>query len=214
MMYETLYRYFIQHKKLVVPGVGTFLLERNPATGDFVNKQINPPFYSVALQASVDSPSFHFFKWLSEALHISNHDAIIRFNDFVFDFKKQINDGSTVEWDRIGKFHKDISGELKFVSGIKSDLEMPVAAEKVIREKSEHMVRVGEDQRTSAEMTEMLNQPVAPKNRWWIAALLAGLPALLFIGWYFYEHGIDVSSTANNMKLVPMEASALYQTLQ
>jgi hypothetical protein len=213
MMYEALYHYFIQHKKLAVPGVGTLLLERKPAVSDFVNKQISPPFYSVTLQASIDSPSFNFFKWLAGSLHISDHDAIIRFNDFVFDLKKQINDGSTIEWHGMGKFNKDLSGELKFAPAIKPAMEMPVVAEKVIREKAEHMVRVGEDQKTSAEMTKMLNLPEIKKSRWWITALLAGLLALLFIGWYFYEHGVDVSSTANSMKLVPMEATAPYQIL-
>lgn len=212
-MYEELYRYFIQHKKLAVPGVGTFLLERKPAVSDFVNKQINPPFYAITLQAAVDPPSIHFFKWLAAALHISDHDAIIRFNDYVFDFKKQINDGSTIEWHAMGAISKDLAGEMKFAPAIRPALEKPVLAEKVIREKSEHMVRVGEDQKTSAEMTEMLNQPDAKRSKWWIAALIAGLLALSFIGWYFYEHGIDVSSTANSMKLVPMEATAPYQTL-
>lgn len=213
MMYEELYQYFIQHKNLAVPGVGTLLLERKPSVSYFVNKQINPPFYSVTLQASIDSPSIHFFKWLAGSLHISDHDAIIRFNDFVFDLKRQINDGSTIEWQGMGKFKKGLSGELKFAPAIKSAMEKPVAAEKVIREKAEHMVRVGEDQKTSAEMTEMLNQPPAKKSRWWITALLASLLALLFIGWYFSEHGIDVSSTSNSMKLVPMEASVPYQIL-
>ena len=213
MMYEELYRYFIQHKKLIVPGVGTFLLERKPAESDFVNKQINPPSYSVSLQASGDSPSIHFFKWLAGSLHISDHDAIIRFNDFVFDLKKQINDGSTIEWQGMGKFNKGLAGELKFIPAIISGMEIPVAAEKVIREKAEHMVRVGEDQKTSVEMTEMLNQPKAKKSLWWVAALAVGLLALLFIAWYFYEHGVDVSSTANSMKLVPMEATAPYQAL-
>lgn len=213
MMYEELYQYFIQHKKLAVPGVGTLLLERKPAESDFVNKQINAPFYSVTLQSTVDPPSINFFKWLAGALHISDHDAIIRFNDFVFDLKKQINDGSTVEWHAMGAISKGLAGEMKFDPAIRSALEKPVAAEKVIREKAEHMVRVGEDQKTSAEMTEMLNQPEVKKSRWRIAALLAGLLALLFIGLYFYEHGVDVSSTANNMKLVPMEAPVPYQTL-
>ena len=212
-MYEELYRYFIQHRKLAVPGVGTFLLERKPALSDFVNKKISPPFYSVTLQASVDPPTFNFFKWLAGSLHISDHDAIIRFNDFVFDLKKQINDGSTIDWQGMGKFNKGLAGELKFDPAIKSAIEMPVAAVKVIREKAEHMVRVGEDERTSVEMTEMLNQPEVKKSRWWITALVAGLLALLFIGWYFYEYGVDVSSAANSMKLVPMEAGVPYQIL-
>jgi hypothetical protein len=214
MMYEELYRYFLQHKKLAVPGVGTFLLERKAAETDFVNKQINPPVYSVALQVSVDPPSINFFKWLAAALHISDHDAIIRFNDFVFDIKKHISDGDTIDWQGVGTISKGLTGEMKFAPAPGSVIEQPVAAEKVIREKSEHMVRVGEDQKTSAEMTEMLNLPDVKRSRWWIAALLTGLLALAFIGWYFYEHGVDVSSTANNMKLVPIEASAPYQTLQ
>jgi hypothetical protein len=213
MMYEELYRYFIQHKKLAIPGVGTFLLERKPAVSDFVNKQISAPYYHVAFQAPVVSPGINFFKWLGDALNISHHDAIIHFNDFVFEIKKQISDGAAIEWQGMGRISRSLAGEIKFSPVPELVIEKPVAAEKVIREKSEHMVRVGEDQKTSAEMTEMLNQPVVKKPKWWIAALLAGLLALLFISWHFYEHGIDVSSTANSMKLVPMEASTSYQVL-
>ena len=213
-MYEELYRYFIQHKKLAVPGVGTFLLERKPAAGDFVNKQIGPPNYSVTLQPAVDPPSIHFFKWLAGALHISDHDDIIRFNDFVFDLKKQVNDGNIIEWHAVGAISKGLAGETKFDPAIRPALEKPVVAEKVIREISEHMVRVGEDQKTSAEMTEMLNLPVIKRSRWWIAVLVAGLLALGFIGCYFFELGADVSSTANSTKLAPTEATAPYQTLK
>ncbi len=213
MMYEELYQYFIQHKKLAVPGVGTFLLERKPAETDFINKQINPPVYSVSLQASVYPPPINFFKWLADALHISDRDAIIRFNDFAFDIKKQIADGDTIDWHGVGTLSKSLAGDIKFAPASASAIENPVTAEKLIREKAEHMVRVGEDHKTSVEMTEMLNQPEAKKSRWWITALALGLLALLFIGWYFSEHGFDVSSTANSMKLVPMEASDPYQTL-
>jgi hypothetical protein len=210
-MYETLYRYFIQYRKLAVPGVGTFLLERNPAVSDFVNKLINPPFYSVSLKTSVDPPSINFFKWLAETLHISDHDAIIRFNDFVYDLKKQVSAGDAIDWQGVGKFNKGLAGEIKFTPATGSAIEKPIVAEKLIREKAEHMVRVGEDQKTSAEMSEMLNQPVVKRSLWWITALVIGVLALLFIGWYFYEQGIDISSTANTMKLVPVEASAPYQ---
>ena len=213
-MYETLYQYFIQHKKLSVPGVGTFLLVRNPSETDFINKQIKPSYYSVTLQPSSVSPSIFFFKWLAGALHISDRDAIIRFNDLVFDIKKKIADGNSIEWRGVGSISKDLAGGLIFAPAVRSELENPVVAEKVIREKAEHMVRVGEDQKTSAEMTELLNQPVVKKSRWWITALVTGLLALLFIVWYFYEHGVDVSSTANNTKLVPMDATVPYQTLQ
>jgi hypothetical protein len=213
MMYEELYRYFIQHKKLAMPGIGIFLLERKPAESDFVNKQVNPPSYSFSLQASAEAPSFHFYKWLAGALDITYHDAIIRFNDFVFDLKKQITSGDKIEWQGVGIINKGLAGEVKFVPVIKPAIEKPIAAEKVIREKAEHMVRVGEDERTSVEMTEMLNKPEPKKSYWLLTAMSIILLSLLFIGWYFSEHGIDVSSTTNTMKVVPVEASAPYQTI-
>jgi hypothetical protein len=212
-MYEALYQYFILHKQLSLPGIGTFLLEKKSAHNDFVNKQIYPPAFSVSLNSSGNPSSVNFFKWLAGALHISDHDAIIRFNDFLFDLKKQINEGSTIEWHGVGTLSKGLAGETIFAPAINPAVEKPVAAVKVIREKAEHMVRVGEDQKTSAEMTEMLNKPKIKRSFWWVATLLAGLPALLFIVWNFYEHGINVSSTANGMKLVPMEAPVPYQTI-
>ena len=213
MMYEELYRYFIQHKKLAVPGIGIFLLKKKPAENDFVNKQINPPSYSVTFQPVADSPSIKFFKWIGTSLQISDHDAIIKFNDFVFELKKQINVGDKIEWQGIGTISKGLTGEVKFAPAIIPPIEKSIAAEKVIRAKAEHMVRVGEDQKTSVEMTEMLNKPEAKKSNWLLTALSIVLLSLLFIGWYFSEHGIDVSSTTNTMKVVPVEASAPYQTI-
>jgi hypothetical protein len=42
-MYAELYQYLLLHNKLPVPGIGTFLLEKSAAQGDFANKRINAP---------------------------------------------------------------------------------------------------------------------------------------------------------------------------
>lgn len=212
-MYEELYRYFIQNKKLALPGIGTLLLERKPAESDFVNKQINPPSYSVVFQAVSDSPSLKFFKWLGAAFLISDHAAIIRFNDFVFDLKKQINDGNKINWEGLGTLNKGLAGEVKFTPAAISVIENPITAEKVIREKAEHFVRVGEDERTSVEMTELLSKTEVKKSSWFLFAIAAVLLSLMFIGWHLSENGVDVSSSSNTLKLVPMETSAPYQNL-
>jgi hypothetical protein len=212
-MYEELYRYFIQNKKLALPGIGTLLLQRRPAESDFVNKRINPPSYSVVFQTVADSPSLKFFKWLGAAFLISDHAAIIRFNDFVFDLKKQISDGNKINWKGVGILNKGLAGEVKFTPAAISAIENPITAEKVIREKAEHFVRVGEDERTSVEMTELLSKTEVKKSSWLLFAITAVLLSLMFIGWYLSKNGVDVSSTSNTMKLVPMEASAPYQKL-
>lgn len=207
MMYAELYQYFILHKRLSVPGVGTFFMERKPAENDFLNRQIKAPVHSVAFANSFDTVSKKFFAWLGNALHISDRDAVMRFNDFAFDMKKQISDGATISWNGLGVLSKGLAGEIKFIPQQLLIDESPVTAEKVIREKAEHMVRVGEDQKTSVEMTEMLTKTETKRSLWWVLPLAIGLLAIVFICWHLSEHGVDVSSTANTTKLVPMETA-------
>ncbi len=213
MMYKELYQYLLQYKQLPVPGVGTFLLERKPAVIDFPNKKINPPVYTIALQPTANSTAQNLFIWLGSILHISNHDAVIRFNDFAFNLKKQLADGDIIIWDGVGTISKGLAGDVKFISGAELLLEKPVTAEKVIRENAGHMVRVGEEEKTSAEMTEMLNKPQEKKSYWWAYALAVALLAVMFTGWYFSEHGLDIAATSNAQKLIPGETGATYKQL-
>ena len=216
MMYDKLYQYLLQHKELPVPGIGTFLLERKPAEGDFPNKQIKAPSYSIALQAASHIPGKGFFNWLAGALGITDREAIFRFNDFAFDMRKQISDGAVINWNGVGTLNKGLGGDVKFVSSVTGLIfERPVTAEKVIRERAEHIIRVGEDEKTSVEMTEMLNNKVETKSYWWAYALVVGLLATVFIGWYLSENGMAVSSIANGQKLVPLETpAATYRIIQ
>jgi len=134
MMYGELYQYFILYKQLNVPGVGTFLLERTAATADFPNKQILPATFAVALHQQTVSPSRHFFNWLSAALKTSDREAVIRFNDFAFDMKKQLSGGSKIEWDGIGTISKGLGDEFRFEPAeTKFVFEFPVTSERVIR---------------------------------------------------------------------------------
>ena len=214
MMYANLYQYLILHKELPVPGIGTFLLERKSAEVDFPNRKINPPSYAVALQAGSYIPGKNFFSWLGQALGISDREAIFRFNDFAFDMKKQISEGAVINWNGVGTLNKGLAGDIKFTPVTTSMVfEGPIAAEKVIREKSEHMIRVGEDEKTSAEMTEMLSQKEEKKSYWWAYALAVALMAIVFIGWYLSENGVDISSTANTGKLAPLEPGTTHQVL-
>jgi hypothetical protein len=214
MMYAQLYQYLLQHKQLPVPGIGTFLLERKSAEIDFFNKKIDPPAYAFALDSGSHLPGQDFFKWLANALGVSDREAIFRFNDFAFEMKKQIGEGHVINWNGIGTLNKGLGGDVKLTpSAIEMVFEKPVIAEKVIRNKAEHMVRVGEDERTSVEMTEMLNQKEEKKSQWWIYALAVALLSIMFLGWYFSEHGVDISSAANGQVLIPQEAGTSYQIL-
>jgi hypothetical protein len=209
MMYDKLYQYLIQHKELPVPGIGTFLLQRKSARIDFPNRKINPPLFSITLQSDSYVPVKSFFTWLGLSLGITDREAIFRFNDFAFDLKKQISEGAVINWNGVGVLNKGLAGDVKFMATATPFSDWaPITAEKVIRDKAEHMVRVGEDEKTSLEMTEMLNQQEEKKSYWWTFALILVFLSVIFIGWYFSKHGVVVSATANTKQLIPLEAGS------
>lgn len=213
MMYGELYQYFIQHKQLPVPGIGTFLLERKPATADFPNKLINPPVYSISLKQANDTPTKKFFIWLGAVLNISDRDAVIRFNDFVFDLKRKITEGDKIHWNGVGVLSSGLAGEIRFEPELKETvLEAPVKAEKVLRENASHSVRVGEDEKTSTEMIDYFSQPAEKKKYWWATALVIALLAIMFIGWYLSAHGLETNAAGNGQRLQPAESSATYKS--
>lgn len=214
MMYKELFQFLLLHKELPVPGIGTFLLERDSASIDFPNKQITAPAYLVTFKQSAEAPGKNFFNKLSGLLHQSTKESVMQFNDFAFDLKKQVMNGVVIDWKGIGILQKGLAGDIRLMPASDWLLQPPVAAEKVIREKADHMVRVGEEERTAAEMTEMLNQPEMKKSYWWVYAMVIGILSVIFIGWHLSEKGVDINATGNRSKLVPAEVSETYKNLQ
>jgi nucleoid DNA-binding protein len=213
-MYEELYQYLLQHNSLSLPGIGTFLLERKSAELDFVNKQVNPPFYKISMLSKSTVPTNKQFTWLANTFQISNEEATQRFNEFVENMKSQLVGGDTINWKGVGTLNKTVGGGIKFyTSNDYANVEEPVPAKKIIRERSEHKIRVGEDERTSSEMNEILHHQDEKKNYWWAYAAAIALIGTIFIGWYVSEHGVTISSTTNSKKINAQTTGVTYKIL-
>lgn len=196
-MYTFLYQYLLLHKRLPLPGVGQLVMEVRSATANFPEKKIEAPAYAVSLTTADTTADRSFFSWLGDALGIHERDAVIRFNDFAFEFKKQIRNGAVINWDGIGKFSKDLAGNVRLETIPEKQPADAVQAEKIVREKAVHTVRVGEDEKTSGEMELLLSKQDPIRNYWWVWALIAGLLLVSFIGWYLSENGVSMSSVKN-----------------
>jgi hypothetical protein len=104
-----------------------------------------------------------------------------------------------------------MSGDIKFEPVlVNKSFDRPVAAVRVIREKAVHTVKVGEDERTSVEMTEMLNPPERGRTQWWMPALIAAILLTLILLIYFLQRGWNISSAANQENITPAKASPTY----
>src|SRR5688572_18011657 len=183
-MFKELYQYLVLNNHLSLAGIGTFQIERVPAQTDFPNKAIKAPTYSVIFSQSPGNNNRNLYQWLAGIFQVSEREAVVRLNDFLFQIKKQILAGDVIEWNGVGQLSKDLSGSIRLVPAVvQFDFNKKVAAEKVIRENATHRVRVGEEEKTSVEMTEMLALPETRKTNWWAIPLAVGIITIIFIGW-------------------------------
>jgi hypothetical protein len=201
-MQNSLYEFLILNKKISLPGIGTISLRQDPAQLDIGNRQFTSSSFSFLLDTKNDTPSKKLFEWLAVSLGISEWDAIRSVNDFSSSLKNKISEEGKVSWENIGVLSRGNTGDLKlnpFAIDIRS--EQPVNAEKVIREKFEHTVLVGEQEKTSVEMVEYFAEETPKRNYAWIVAVAIIVLAVMFIGWYFSEKGFAPSSAGNNAVL-------------
>ena len=203
-MYEALYSFLIRYKKIDLPGIGAIALQMQSSRSEFVNRSFLPPAYFFTLEKAKETPSRKLFSWLAANFSLTEREAVVKFNDFLFDFQKQLETGQQIAWDGVGVFKKESTGKIEFTS-FKNDLPFleEVIAEKVIRENAEHTVLVGEYEKTSTQMTEILSGDIIEKQKlyWWVWPLAAIIILIIFLGWYFSEHGIGSSAMGNNQKI-------------
>jgi hypothetical protein len=214
-MYGDLYQYLILYEQLSLPGIGTFNLERKPATADFPQKLVYPPSYTITFHQNNEAPVKRCFHWLAGRLNIPYHEAIVRFNGFAYDLKNQLMSGNKITWDEVGVLSKSMAGEVKFEPVLKDHrFDRPVNAVRLIREKAEHNVRVGEEEKTSTQMTEWLNQGEGKKSYYRSPAWIAVILLIIFTGIYFMQRGFSASSAANQQKVSPQKETVTHTKLQ
>ena len=188
-MFQIFRKYLVLYKKLTLPGVGSFVVEDIPARLDFTNKTIYSPLSVIRFSLEVSSFDRYFFYFLSQELHIDEISAIRKFTDISYQLQRQLNSEGIAELPGIGTLRKEFEQTYTFHPAYSLQEYFPdVVAERVVRKNSSHTVRVGEDDRSSEEMLELLADEENVRNdRWWLYAILlaaSGIGALI----YYYHH--------------------------
>ena len=212
-MYECLYRFLIKYKRLDLPGIGTITLHLQSSRSEITDRHFSPPGYFFTLEKEEAIPKGKLFSWLASHFRITDSEAVIRFNEFIFDLTRKLKEGKEIHWEKVGSFQKELSGEIRFTSANEeiSWLEN-VPGQKIIRENVEHRMLVGEVEKTSTEMNMLLNSVTGEKKyQWWLWPFVLVVAIFMFLGWYFSEHGFTSASTGNHLKISPANAPAGYK---
>ncbi len=188
-MTESLYKYLILYKKLALPGIGCFTVEQVPARLDFANKQLHAPLPAIRFSAGNVQADRHFFTFLANDLHSTDLEAIQQFNETVLRLKQELNSTGTIQLPQIGTLKKEFADTYSFQPAVSLQLYLPdINAERVLRNES-HTVMVGERERSSDEMRELLADDNRSRHKWWIYAIILGVLGIAALVYYYTTTG-------------------------
>jgi hypothetical protein len=193
-MFQVLNAYLFQHRSISIPGLGTIYLESQPASADVADRTILPPAYRFRFDKYFDAPDKEFFSYIATQRNMLDYEAIKWYSEFSFELRNRIRTEDQVSWDGVGVLKKDPSGNVMFESVTGNPLFMvPTPAMRVNRQDAQHMLLVGDRERTNVQMNEWLHEEEEgagrKKRSWWIVALVLGVIALAILGWHFYTNG-------------------------
>lgn len=196
-MFQVLTDYLIQYKTVFIPSVGQFNIRQQPAVLDFASRLIHPQYYlvefvqdGVVTQQQID--------YISKKDNRSADEVSDTLNQFGKQLKERIRDG-IFTWKGLGTMEYR-NGHFLWISNIPNLLE-PVPAHKAIHENAVHMVRRGEQEFSSDEITSLPGEGNKRSVLMLILWIIAAIAVLLVI-WHFYTQGFNVTSTGSRRRVL------------
>jgi hypothetical protein len=185
-MYTAAIKFFALHHYLHLPGIGSLIAEPKPALLDFTDRTITAPAYNILFKDEEQSSGKTFYAFLSNELQLTENAAATVFSAFTDELKQRLTSGDILQLSGIGTLRKESSGEVLFQAEEMPDFFPKLIAERIVRKNTTHTVRVGEDEKTSAEMQTALHHSKSiKKERWWVAALVLALAGIIAITLYY-----------------------------
>lgn len=204
-MKEILLKYLLQFQKLSLPGIGYLQLHIRASQTDIVGKRILPPTPAFRLTGDIPAASekelVHF---VAGKMQVSEDVADREIHEFCNSALEGIKKGVPLEWEGFGSIRKGIAGEMTFDLASKTIFAFPpVPAERVIRTNAEHTILVGDTEKTTTQMSELLLEEPTIRKRtgWWVWALILLIAGGVAIGFYLYQHNGRIDGFRNQQSL-------------
>jgi hypothetical protein len=194
--------YFIQNKKLFIPGIGSFELKRVPADLSFADRLLYPPTYNIIHHHS-DQADEEQSLLLAKKQGVDVNTINFQLQEIGESIKNQLQKGSFT-WHGIGVLSMQ-KNKIVFVQEDRL-LLLPVPANKILRDHVKHKVLRGD-----REYQDIAEEELIPAERktsrlsyilWGILVI-----ALIFTGYHFYKNGFKLTSTGSKVKAVSLPAS-------
>lgn len=184
-MFNAVKKFLALHHHVALPDIGNFIVETVPAQIDFTNRSITSAQNKIIFTNKKMPAEKKFYDFLACELNINEVEAIRAFTDFTSRLHNNLDNNQPVYFKGIGTLVKQ-SSAITFQPETMPEYFPELIAERVIRKNITHTVRVGEDEKTSAEMQAALNKPRTVQDKsWWMAAGILGAIGVVAIIIYY-----------------------------
>jgi hypothetical protein len=156
---QLLYRYFTLHGSVHIPGLGQLNLCRIPAINDFIGKKILPFSYVIRFDQWEDIVPVAQLKYIQKHIGLEPQQLQVQLNDLGAEMKSRLEAEGRLEWQGLGFFSLNEHGDIVFHQKNHTTVtHTDVRYRHVIREKIDHAVIVGEQEKTLAEMEDYFEE--------------------------------------------------------
>ena len=208
-MFSLLTKYLLFYKRVSIPDIGSFVIVQQPATLNFVDRQLLPPVYKIVFDEKVaeDDGLIHF---IGADTDIEPGAARHKLAQFGSALKSKLQEAPFI-WKGIGKL--EYADGIVFHADTPAATLSPVAAHRIIRENSNHTVLVGEQEMQSTSIEAARQEPAVKKRQ--PANIIIGwlllTAAAAFIVFYCYSQNNILQSTGLKMGIEKTTAPTSYK---
>lgn len=172
---ELLRHYFIQQRSIQLPGIGSFHLNRTPATYDHAAGLLRSPQFSVEYDAAHDIPSRDLFSYISRKRDVTEWEAIGIVNNFSLGLKELLKKGQRFEWAGVGTLETQDNGHLLFQPENEN-----ISAGRDFNISGNPALQAGSDSSIDAD-GQFEDATVEARASWWISAAIIAAVALIMV---------------------------------
>jgi hypothetical protein len=192
-MVHLLYKYLIIHKQVAIPGVGIFYIDRKPATHDVANKVFQSPVLNIDFRAGTAITDKEFFQFVSKEEGIDEVEAVKHLHEFAHRLKQQVSANKRVELPGMGVLIKSGSGQVSFEPNDAITAYFPPVIEERLFKESPSPATPNETITIELQQEQLYDQEAfpssAPKDYWWLFALILAAIGIAAIIYYYYQNG-------------------------
>lgn len=174
---------------------------------------MSPPVQKISFEENPGIKTGQLVETISLKKSVTKDAARGLLENYCAQLKQQLDTGSQIEFETIGKLYKDASGRIVFHSIDTTEYSVPIFAERLTSH--DHNITVGDREISSSQRSEEPAVELPKKNLTWLYTFLG----LLFLGaiiliWYFQNHHFTPEGIGNSSKFNIAEPVKTYKKIE